>query len=238
LRSRALLWALALGVLADLLVRVDGRPGLNITLWAVAGVTALFVLVRQRGDEAAPETWWLVGGALTLAGALALRDAEALAVFALFGAVVLLILAAGRGSGAWASRAHVSDIVLSVLRVAALCAAGPLGWGRVSSDGPRASGWHRWARTLLRGAAMALPALLLLASLLMTADPVFERIVQDTLSFDIEPVIEHLVFTAVIGWIAAGYLRGFLVRDDTFADRFRVPMPGCLPRRSPSRCGY
>src|SRR5687767_9784963 len=43
LRSPALLWAVALGILADALVRVSGRPGLNVALWALAGVAVLFV---------------------------------------------------------------------------------------------------------------------------------------------------------------------------------------------------
>jgi len=226
LRSRALLWAVALGALADALVRVPGRPGLNVALWAIAGVGALVVLLRRRAEPAARETWWLVGGALGFAGALVLRDADALAVFSLFAAVVLLMMAAGRAASMWASRAQPSDVVFAGLRMALLCAAGPLGWGRGSPDSAgRPAGWARSARTVARGTAMALPALLVLSALLMSADPVFAGIIHDAFVIDIDPLLEHLVFAAVIAWLTAGYLRAFLVRDDVVIDRLRVPRP-------------
>lgn len=226
LRSAALLWAVALGVLADALVRVPGRPGLNVALWALAGVAVLVVLLRHRADPAAREARWLVGGALGFAVALVLRDAEALAVFSLFAAVALLMMAAGRAAAAWASRAQASDVVVAVLRVAVLCAAGPLGWGRRAADpAGTTAGWARHARTLARGTVMALPALLVLSALLMSADPVFAGMIQDVFRLDFERLIEHLVFTALIAWLTAGYLRAFLVRDDVVMDQLRVPQP-------------
>jgi hypothetical protein len=225
-RGQALLWAVALGVLANGLVRVTGRPGLNVALWALAGVAVLAVLLRRRGEGASVETRWLVGGAAGFAAALVLRDADALAVFSLLAAVALLMLAAGRAAAAWATRAQVSDVVFAVARVALLCAAGPLGWGRSVPDPARAGArWRRQAVMVARGAVMALPPLLVLAALLMSADPIFERMIQDTLFIDVEPLLEHLIFTAVIAWLTAGYLRAFLVRDDAVTDRLRVPQP-------------
>jgi hypothetical protein len=227
MRRPALVWALALGVLADALVGgVPGRPGLNVALWALAGVAVLVVLLWRRSDPPSRETQWLVGGALAFAGALTLRDAEALAVFSLFAAVALLMMAAGRATAAWASRAQVSDVAFSVLRVGVLCAAGPLGWGRGLPDpDARAPGWARPARTLARGSLMALPAVLLLGALLMSADPVFARIIRDVFQIDIELLVEHLVFAAFIAWVAAGYLRAFLISDDDVMGRLRVPQP-------------
>lgn len=229
LRSTALLWALGLGVLADAIIRVNGRPGLNVALWALAGVVALTVLTRHRADPASKEAQWLVGGALAFAGALMLRDADALAVLSLFAAVALLMLAAGRAATAWASRAQVSDAAFSVLRVGLLCAAGPLGWGRGAPDAAdsatQGAGWKRRARTVARGALMALPALLILTALLMSADPVFAGVIRDAFRIDIEPLVEHVVFAAVIAWLTAGYLRAFLIRDDDVMSRLRVPQP-------------
>ena len=144
-------------------------------------------------------------------------------MFSLFAAVALLLMAAGRAAAAWASRAQVSDVAFAVLRVAVLCAAGPLGWGRGAPDpSVRASGW---ARTIARGTVMALPALLVLTALLMSADPVFERMINDAFLINLEPLVEHLVFAAVIAWLTAGYLRAFLVRDDEVMSRLRVPQP-------------
>lgn len=225
LRSQALLWALVLGVLAELLVRVPGRPGLNVALWALAGVAALVTLLRRRAEPAARETRWLVAGAFGFALQLVARDADALAVFSLFAAVVLLMLAAGRAAAAWASHAQVSEIAFAVLRVAVLCAAGPLGWGRGTEDAKaRTWGWKRQALMLARGTLMASPALLVLAALLMSADPVFAGMIKDALRIDIDALVEQLVFVAVAAWLTAGYLRAVLVRDE-ITSRWRVPQP-------------
>jgi hypothetical protein len=226
LRGRALPWAVALGVLADALVRAPGRPGLNVALWALAGVIVLVVLLRRRPAPAAPEARWLVAGALGFAGALMLRDADAMAFFSLFAAVALLLLAAGRAAAAWVARAQVSDVVFAVARVGLLCAAGPLGWGRGAPDrATSGAAWTRQARTVARGTAMALPALLVLTALLMSADPVFAHMIESAFLIDLAPVVEHLVFAAVIAWLTAGYLRAFLVGDDDVMDRLRVPRP-------------
>ena len=109
--------SLLLGLLADQLVRVPGRPGLNIALWALAGTAVLWMLSRRRETPVSRETWWLVGGAVVFAGLLVLRDAEALAVFCLFSCVVLLGLAAGRGALAWARHAQIVEVAAAAVRV-------------------------------------------------------------------------------------------------------------------------
>lgn len=224
LRSPTLLGALALGVLADLLVRAPGRPGLNVALWAATGVLLLALLLRQRGESASRESQWCVAAALGFAATLALRDAEALAGFGLLSAVLLLVLAAGHATAAWVSRATPGDAVLGAFRVALLGALGPIGWGRGETD--RASaGWLRVAGTLLRGTALALPPLALLGALLMNADPVFERLVKDAVRVDLERVLEHVLFTAFVAWGTAGWLRAALVGDESLMDRVRLPQP-------------
>jgi len=225
---RPVLWsAVTLGIVADaLLGGVPGRPGLNLSLWAFAGGAVLFALLQRRADPPARESQWFVVGTLFFAVAFMLRDAEALAAFSVFTGVVLLILAAGRAATAWAADTQISDIVFSGARVALLCAAGPLGWGRAAPNpGAGNSRWTTRGRTLLRGTLMALPALLVLGALLMSADPVFARVIQDTFQIDIEPFIEHFAFAAFIAWLSAGYLRAILVPDDDFMDQLRVPKP-------------
>ena len=72
---------------------------------------------------------------------------------------------------------------------------------------------------------MALPALLFLGALLMSADEVFARIIRDTFQIDIEKVMEHVAITAVIAWGSAGYMRALLVPDDDIMSQLRVPRP-------------
>jgi len=229
LRHPALLGALALGVLADLLLPVPGRPGLNLTLWALAGVAVLAWLMRRRGAASAMESRWLIAGSAGFAIALSLRDADALAVFGLFAAIALLGLAAGRATAAWASRALPGDLMFCTLRVIALLIAGPLGWGR---GDPLAAGDERWKRLALaavRSLLMASPAVLLLSALLMSADPVFAGIVHGMFAFDIEALLDDAVLIAVIAWLSAGWLRALLVADDETLDRLRIPQPAFAP---------
>jgi hypothetical protein len=226
MRRPALMWAVALGLLADALLRTPGRPGLNAALWALAGVAVVVTLLRRRCDPAARETFWMVSGAFLFVTALTLRDSEALAAFSILAAMILLGLAAGRAATAWVSRALPSDVAFSAVRVGLLGAAGPLAWGRGDPDAvSNNSGLSRNGRTLLRGTLMALPALLLLGALLMSADAVFARIIQDTFQIDIEQVVQHIAITAVIAWGSAGYLRALLVPDEDIMSQLRIPRP-------------
>lgn len=229
IRNTALACALLLGLLADQLVRVPGRPGLNVFLWALAGIAVLWLLSRDRNAPVTRETRWLVGGAVAFAGLLMLRDAEALAVFCLFSAVLLLGLAAGRAGLAWAGRAHIVELAAAAVRVSVLVALGPFGWNIGNARQPAApastSGhvWTRRARTVARGTVMALPPLLVLIVLLTSADPVFAHVLNNALFTGIQPLLEHLAFTAVIAWFASGFLRAFMVADDDVMERVRLP---------------
>ncbi len=233
-RPIALAAALLLGLLADLIVRVDGRPGLNVALWALAGTAVLWLLSHRRDTPVPIETRCLVGGAVAFAALLTVRDAEALAVLSLFSAVVLLGLAAGRGALAWAGRANLVEVVAAAARMAALIALGPFGWSigaarepaRASTGAPSRP---RHARMVARGTVMAVPPLLVLTALLTSADPVFERILHNALFDGIEPLLEHLLFAGVIAWFASGYLRAFLVADDVVMERARIPRPAMAP---------
>jgi hypothetical protein len=227
MRESALGCALLLGLLADQLLRAEGRPGLNVALWAMAGTAVLIWVARRRVSH---ESWWLVGGALTFAWLLVLRDADALAVFCLFACVVLLGLAAGRGARAWATNAYIVDVAAAAVRVGALIALGPVGWSLgaardASGNAPAgARGWPR-VRVVARGTVMAVPPLIVLTALLAQADPVFEHVLQAALFEGMEPLLEHLAFAAVIAWLTSGLLRAFLVSDDDVMDRVQLPRP-------------
>jgi hypothetical protein len=229
MRDVAFASALVLGLLADQLVRVQGRPGLNVTLWALVGTAVLWFLSQRRATPVSRETKWLVGGAVVFAALLMLRDAEALAVFCVFSAVALLGLAAGHGALAWATRAHIVEIAAAAVRVGLLIAAGPLGWSLGAARQPAVTlaaqpSRRRHAITFARGTVMALPPLLVLTGLLTSADPVFARVLHNALFDGIEPLLQHILFACVIAWLASGYMRAFLVGDDV-VERVRVPRP-------------
>lgn len=234
-RGVAITCALLLGLIADQLVRVQGRPGLNVLLWALAGGVVLWMLSRNRATPVSRETWWLVGGAMLFAAMLVLRDAEALAVFCLFGAILLLGFAAGRGAMAWATRANFVDVAAAAVRTVALVLMGPISWSTGNARKPavdqRASTnvWPKRVRTAARGTAMALPPLLVLMALLTSADPMFERVLHGALFTGIEPLLEHLAFAGLVAWFTSGYLRAFLLDDNAVMDRVRIPRPSVAP---------
>lgn len=233
-RTIALGYAALLGVLAHQLLRSPGRPGLNVVLWAIAGTAAIALLSRHRDLPVSKESWWLVGSAAGFAGLLALRDADALAVFCLLAGLILLGLAAGRGALAWARQAHIVEVAVAAVRVGILIALGPIGW---SLGAARQAPEHaaetkhvpRTARTLARGTLMALPALFILTALLMSADPIFERMIESAFVDGIEPVIEFIASVALVGWFTSGYLRAFMVNDDAIVDRVQIPRPALAP---------
>jgi hypothetical protein len=231
IRDFALICAVLLGLLADQLVRVPGRPGPNVALWALGGTAALWLISRRRQTPASRETRWLVGGAVGFACLLMVRDAEALGVFCLFAAIVLLGLAAGRGAMAWATRAHITDVVAAAVRVGIMIGFGPLGWSvgdaREVPEPARAGNraWPGRVRMFARGTVMAVPPLLVLTALLTSADPMFARVLHNAMFVSIEPLLEHLAFAGLIAWFASGYLRAFAVSDDVVMDRVVIPRP-------------
>ena len=230
-RQSAIASALLLGLIADLIVRTPGRPGLNVTLWAVAGAAALWLVSRNRETPVSGETWWFIGSGVGFAGLLMLRDAEALAVFCLFAGLVTIGFAAGRGAREWARQAHLVEVAAAAIRVGVLIALGPFGWAigaarKAADPAPTTDrSWPRHLRMIARGTAMAVPPLIVLTALLANADPVFERLLQRVMFDGMEPLLQHLFFVGLFSWFASVYLRAFLVNDDDVMDRIQLPRP-------------
>lgn len=231
LRSGALTAALFIGLLADLLIGTNGSPGVGISLWALGGTLVLFLLARGRTPPASGESRWLVGGALFFALLFMGRDAEALAGFSFLATIVLLGFAGGRGAHAWARRAFIVEVAAGALRTGILIALGPLGWSigaaRPSPD-ELPAGRSRSLRLVgmfARGIVMGLPPLFLIGAILMSADPIFDRLLRTAFLDGIEPLLEHLAFAGVIAWFSSGYLRAFLVQDEALMEKVRLPRP-------------
>jgi hypothetical protein len=69
-----------------------------------------------------------------------------------------------------------------------------------------------------RGAALALPLLLVFGSLLMAADAGFDRLIGRTFALDLPLVTSHLGLALVLAWVAAGVLRALV-----------IPSPSAVP---------
>jgi hypothetical protein len=114
-----------------------------------------------------------------------------------------------------------------------LIALGPFGWSIGDARQPVAPAagrvWPQRARTVVRGTVMAAPPLLVLTALLASADPVFERMLQNALFTNLQPLLQHILVAAVIAWLTSGFLRAFFVRDDAVMDRVRLPRLALAP---------
>jgi hypothetical protein len=230
IRKPALAAAAGLGVLGDVLLRASGPPGLNAALWSLLGATAVVALAKRRGWPASRESIALLCVAVLFIAGMAWRDAEALRALNLLAAAVAVSLAAGEAGAAWVRHAGTGAYMKAGFLTGLSLAAGPLGFpvGAPASE-PKcdsvALAWRRHGFAVLRGAVLATPPLLVFGGLLMGADPVFARVVSDTLQVDLEHAVEHMVTAGFVAWVSAGYMRGFLFRTP-FAD-------AALPMRQP-----
>jgi hypothetical protein len=150
-------------------------------------------------------------------------------MLALGGAGLCFALAAARPQAGWARRggsAAYLDAIVNVLRSGAT---GP--WRAV----PRAelpalvaasgtSGPARQTRAIARGIVLATPLVVVFGALLATADAVFARLVVEELHLDPGTLVSHVLLTAVLGWVAVGYLSGSLTPREQGAEAGARPL--------------
>lgn len=218
---------LALGFLADALLRASGAPALNLFLWAAALVAAVALLQRRQGAPMSREAAMLLGIGLVLAATMAWRDSPTLKLLALGATAGAFALAALEAGTAWVRRAGVTRYGFAVAVAAVRSGLGALvplvdvDWAalREGSAGSR----RRHAGAIARGVLIALPLLLVFGGLFMAADAVFERLVLDAIRIDLEELASHVVLTAFFGWVATGYVYGFLTGTRLPAQWARSP---------------
>jgi hypothetical protein len=72
-------------------------------------------------------------------------------------------------------------------------------------------GWSRHLRSVLLGAVIALPLLLLFGFLFMSADVAFERMINRLFLGNHEEVYGHIMLALMLAWLCGGFLRGLLL---------------------------
>jgi len=231
LARRLLLDAIVLGGLADALLR--GGFGVGLLVWVLVLVGTFALLVRRRGDHVSGEQQaWLATG-LFFAAAFAFRDSESLLFYDF-----LAILFVGAMLGSISSKAspmrtvlgqRVRDLAQAWLRAMQTGVIAIVYAIRASAVGARAHGWSAGpGKTVLRGALLALPLLLVFGALLSSADPVFGSLFSLP-NVDLGEVISHLVIAGVVAWIIGGWLYGALI-DERGVGRVGDGMPITLGR--------
>jgi len=229
-----LLGALLAGIAADYLMR--SGPGLNILLWVGLVVAIIVVLGRYGVLTLTKEDRWLAVPVLFLASAFAWRNSELLLLvdgLVLVATSALAAMLAGTGSLRLRS---ITDYSLNTAAGAVNILTGPfrLLLGDISWQTVPRAGWTKTGLAIVRGLLIAIPLLLIFGGLFISADPVYEHLITETLAFDLDTIVDHILLVLLYAWLAAGILRttargsegdwGHL--DDTFAflSLGRVPL--------------
>ncbi|MGI8656683.1 MAG: DUF4153 domain-containing protein [Pyrinomonadaceae bacterium] len=208
--------ALVLGMLGDALLRVTPW-GLNILLWIVVLVLAAAVLVRWRGVELKGEGAKLLLPVVLSAAVFAWRDSPVLKGLDGLALVLALALAAGRTRSGRIVVAGVTEYVREIF--AAMFNAAFGAWPLLRSDVcwkdvPR-GGWSGNAAAIGRGLIIAVPLLFVFGGLLMAADAVFARIINNVFQIDLPETFLHIFVTLACAWLVCGFLRGALLKNES-----------------------
>jgi hypothetical protein len=191
--SVVLATGLALGVMGDVLLRAPGAPGLNLFVWiaAVAGVTIL--LHRRRGHGLSTEAVATVMVGVLFAAGLAWRDSPALKLIAVGGAAVCFALPVFRAGAAWIRNSGVAGYAAALAAAAGQAVFGAalvtldVDWASPRREPQYQSKW-RQAGAIARGAAIAVPLIIVFGGLFVSADAVFAGMVADVVRIDLDAV--------------------------------------------------
>ncbi len=211
--------ALLLGLAGDLLLRWVPW-GLNVPLWVALAVAVAFH--STAGTERRVALLPAVCALLAAAG-LVWRDAELLRVLDVALLLFFLPLLALRVRGVQLARSGLSEVGMAVATTGVQTVAGVPQF--VFSDIPwrelPAHGTMRAGGVAARGLVLAMPALIVFAALLMSADAAFAKLIQNLIFFDVPDAVTHVIVTILLAAVCAGFLRSLLFSGGML----RVPRP-------------
>lgn len=204
--------AILLGVLGDLLLRVD-YPGLNILLCVLGLSAALIMLVMRRKPEFWNKEKTMLHIALVFFSmCFAWRDSEQLLVADF---LIMMTILAILTLPALKVKIHLAGVShyaigwiwsgLSVAFAPLFLVFGDIKWTKIPQ-----TGWTKHLIAVLRGLAIVAPILLIFTALFMAADAVFQGIIEKTFRISPDILFSHLVLIGFISWVTAGYFRGSL----------------------------
>lgn len=202
--------AVALGALGDALLRATPW-GLNAAL-CVTVVAVVAAALRWRFEPARNDLA-LLAVATLFAWGCAWRDSVTLKTLDVAAVLLALALAVWRAQGGSLAMAGLTayiggfgDAVFGTLGGAARLAWRDVAWAKLP-------GQHwRHAASVTVGFLIALPLLAGFGALLSSADAVFERLLLVVLDINFDLILGHLFLTALLAWLAGGYLRALLLK--------------------------
>jgi hypothetical protein len=214
--------AAVLGVFGNIMLR-QTPWGINAFLFVTAFVGALFLLTKKRRPELLTvNRLSLMGAMVFFATMFIFRDAIELRVY---DTIAILIIMGVLMLGTFGINARIAGVFhyacgfvwagFNSLLAPFVVLGADLDWK--SMPGTRLS---RNVFAVLRGAAIALPLLLIFGALFSSADARFEALANQVISFDLENVLSHIAITAILAWLTTGYLRGSIITPG-----FAAPVP-------------
>lgn len=211
-----LVQAALLGILADTMLR-HTPWGIGWTAWVLALSVATILLILRRGLRLSREQSAWLGAATICAAAFAWRDAEELQLLNFVATLAALAMFAMSLAGSPA-RSILAARIRDVLAAGAYSARDALGGAlplmrREAAIGPAIRGSAFGRLPLLRAALLTLPLVVVFASLLSRADPVFGSLFRFP-GIDLGDVASHVLVAGAFAWTSAGWLRGALSNGD------------------------
>lgn len=201
---RLIALGLALGLAGQALFFSAGL-GLNVLLWIGILIATAFVTMRPvSGDR----DWAFIGALLLGAGSIALNDSPWIVT------LNTLFILGTFGLYAYRTAAKPVRPTLSRLLIMAACA-----WTEFWLEAFRVSSSVKWAelrptddrgrnlRSVGRGLALAVPAVVLFMCLMSSADPVFSRMLTPHIEVNAEAIVMRTWIAILTGLFAIGYLR-------------------------------
>src|SRR5207253_1959738 len=210
-------WAIgagaALGIWGDVLLRAVPW-GLNALLCTAGLVAAAAGLARRHRVAVSSDAPWLAAAALIIASNFVARDSSPLRAFDTIGLTIVFAVAflsihgvGLRGIQAWHYVRACFDAALSAWLGVFPLVGRDVTW----SELPR-GGRLRQLRGAALGGLLAFPLLVVFGGLFSSADAVFHDVVADAFAIDFGAVLGHIALFGILTVLAAGYLRGALLR--------------------------
>jgi len=210
---RILLAAVSLGAVGDALLHT-APWGLNFGLWiaALAGVA----LIAAPDDRKTCAPW--LAAACAFAALMTWRASAFLNFWNFLAVATCLTLPALQSHGLRLPVATTFRFLIGAADTASSTAAGALHlvFGDVRWDRAAPKSLRR-SRSVLIGAVLAAPLVLVFGTLLTAADPVFANVVASVFDWDFASITSHVIVASLLAWLAAGYLRNLGFRQPSFS---------------------
>jgi hypothetical protein len=204
--------ALTAGIAGDTLLRA-APWGVNFSFWGILLLAIVAAASRLTGEPLPGEAWMLATLGGICAGAVALRDSQALTAWNVLATMFAVALLTARipsmrrltlVSLFWTMLLHVAFSIAGMVMLL-----GEDQKERTPDPARRTVPWGAAAR----GTLLALPPLLLFGALLTSADARFEYLVKEVLDIDFWNIVSHLLLIGALTWIGGGFLRGRFVAN-------------------------